>query len=387
VLDDPLLPRVVSVNPLNGAVDVALDSTITVKFDEELDPATIFRDNVTAWMFYPDPIEVNDIHNLPINGSIGYDAQTFTLTFTPDPGELEYNNGYTVTVSSYITDIAGNPIDGNSNSIADPVPSDDYKWVFTTVAVITDPGSNQVEVPLDTVINATFSGNTSLLTIMNSEINVKGPDGIEVPGFNSYDNKTLTVTFNPTENLKKGIIYTVIFDVHVYPKPDSTMIYANYTMTWEFSTGSISSSEDDEDELDTNALLIWLIYVIVIIIILVVIFVIFKRRRAQPEKPEPSRDEYLYEEDWSAEVRKPVRKVTKKKKRKRPREDDEIEWDDDGGEEDSWKPPVVEWEEIETKPEPTPIDQVIPPKKHRKSKKVKSKSRNMRVSKKSKRKQ
>jgi hypothetical protein len=374
VLEDPLLPRVTNVNPINGAVDIALDTTISVRFDEELDQTTIFRDNATSWLLYPDPIEVYDIHNIKVKGSINYNPQTFTLTFTPEPGELEYNNGYTVTASSYMTDIAGNPIDGNSNSIADPVPSDDYKWVFTTVAILTDPGSNQVEVPLNTLVNATFSGNTTEMTLINSNINIQDQNGITVLGTVTYNTSSLTVTFRPSENFKKGMIYTVIFEIDVYPLTHPSSVYTNHTIYWDFSTGSISKSQDDDEDLNSNALILWLIYIIVIIIILILIFIFLKRRTVQSEpEPEPYQDQYLYEEDWSTEVREPEVKKPKKRKRQSPPEEDGIEWDDD--EEESWKPTVVEWEEIETKPEPTPTELAPPPKKRRKAGTPKGRSR------------
>lgn len=359
VLEDPLLPRVVNVYPLNGAIDVPLDTTITVTLNEELDRSTIFRDNATAWLLYPQPIEVYDIHNAPVNGSFDYDPNTFTLTFYPDPGQLEFNNGYTVTVSSLITDVAGNPIDGNGNSIADPVPGDDHKWVFTTVAITTTPTADLVGVPLDTQINATFSGNTSELTVINSKFKVIDSDGNEIAGTNSYDNITMTVTFQPANGLIKGIIYTAMFDIHVYPIDPglngvSSQELFNTTFTWKFSTSSIPKSESDEDEPDTNALILWSIYIIVIICILIVILIFLKRRSVQPE-PEQSRDQYLYEEDWGAEVGKSSRPKPRSKK-KRPRKD-VVEWDENEDQEESWKPHVVEWEDAEIERElrtPTP---------------------------------
>jgi hypothetical protein len=386
VLEDPLLPRVTKVYPINSAVDVALDTTISIKFDEELDQNTIFRDNSTSWLLYPDPIEVYDIHNNPVNGSIEYDPNTFTLTFIPEPGELDYNNGYTVTASSYMTDIAGNPIDGNGNSIADPVPSDDYKWVFTTVAILTEPGPSQLEVPLNTLINATFSGNTSEMTLLTSKIEVIDQNGVILPGTISFDNSSLTVTFHPAEDLKKGMVYTVTFDVDVYSLSDPSTVYTNYTTHWDFSAGSVSKSQADDEDLDNNALILWLIYIIVIVIILILIFIYFKRRIVQQE-PKPARyqDEYLYEEDWSSEVREPARQKQSERESETSPEDEGIEWDDDD-EEDSWKPPVVEWEDIETKPEPTPDELVPPPKKRRKSGSPKVKSKKVKPVRKSKRK-
>jgi hypothetical protein len=389
VLEDPLLPRVVNVYPLNSAINVPLDTIISVTLNEELDPSTIFRDNVTAWLLYPQPIEVYDIHNRPVNGTIEYDPNTFTLTFYPAMGQLVFNNGYTVTVSSLITDIAGNPIDGNGNSIADPVPGDDYKWVFTTVSITTSPAADQVGVPLNALINATFSGNTSELTVINSKFKVIDSDGNEIAGTNSYDNKTGTVTFQPANGLIKGIMYTAIFDIHIYPiEPDpggvSSQELFNTTITWEFSTGSIPKSGSDEDEPDTNALILWSIYIIVIICILIVIFIFLKRRSIQPE-PEHPQDQYLYEEDWGAEVGKSSRPRPRGKK-KRPSRDDVVEWDEDEVQEESWKPHVVEWEDAEMERELRTPDPAAPKRKPVKSRALKPRSKKRKPVKKSKRK-
>jgi hypothetical protein len=256
-------------------------------------------------------------------------------------------------------------------------------------------------------VNATFGGNTSFFTLMNSKIKVMDPFGAEIAGTNSYDNESLTVTFKPLNSLSKGIKYTVIFEIHVYrldaivvildpttmgvSPPDNlthiTYLYpeefTNTTLTWNFSTGAISKPKEDEDEFGSSALILWLIYVIVIIIILVVIVIFFKRRRTQPE-PEPSRDQYLYEEDWSAEVRQPGRQKPKKKKKKRAPRDDGIEWDED--KEGGWKPPVVEWEDIEKKTESAPSEMVVPPRRHEKKRAGKGKPKKVKPLKKPKRK-
>lgn len=350
VLGDPLLPRVIAVSPLDGDFDVNLDTVIWAKFNEELDPTTIYRTNTTGTTGLPwleETITVYDIHNEQVNGSIEYNPSTLTIKFIPDPGQLEYNHGYTVTLKSAITDLAGNPLDGNSNSFADPPPADDYSWVFATVSVITYPSSDEENVPVDASIRATFSGNTSDLTIANSHIILLDPIGTQVEGGGYFDNESQTVGFQPMINLEKNIKYTVILKTYTFPvnmtfeeiNGNISGKYIRSDLTWEFYTETRARAGGEGDELDLNVMILWLIYLIIIIIIIIVIIIFLKRSRQEKEL-EPRQEQPAEEEDWSTEITSPPKPARRRKKA-----EDVVEWDDEVQED--WKPPVMEWKEME----------------------------------------
>ncbi|WP_041726160.1 Ig-like domain-containing protein [Caldisericum exile] len=89
-------PQIVSTNPVNNATGVSMNSTISVTFDRALDPTSIDNSSII----------VKDSSGNQIGGSVSYDNNTFTITFTPS-GSLPYDIGITVTVSKNIKDTNG----------------------------------------------------------------------------------------------------------------------------------------------------------------------------------------------------------------------------------------------------------------------------------------
>ncbi len=117
---DHILPTVTSIYPLTDEVHVSRDANILVSFDEAMNTGSISINNLTVQG------AVSGLHV----GSIAYDAVNQKLTLVPDD-PFEYGELVNVTVSKDITDLAGNPLDGNDNGAADGSPVDDYAWSFT----------------------------------------------------------------------------------------------------------------------------------------------------------------------------------------------------------------------------------------------------------------
>jgi outer membrane protein assembly factor BamB len=117
--DDYVLPRVEAINPKADAVDVTLDTTIDVTFNEAVDPATV---SSTSFM-------VKDDSSVSVDGVVSYDEGSHKATFAPGT-DLEELTTYTVTLTGDITDINGNNLDCNGNGIADP--GEEYSWSFST---------------------------------------------------------------------------------------------------------------------------------------------------------------------------------------------------------------------------------------------------------------
>ncbi|CAG0932721.1 hypothetical protein TFLX_02713 [Thermoflexales bacterium] len=99
---DTTPPTVVSHSPTTGAISVPLNSSIVITFSEELKPSTVISANFTL---------------MGPSGSIGWSA------FTPDPLlhrvtltpiVLAAQSLHTVTISSSVTDWAGNPVAATS---------------------------------------------------------------------------------------------------------------------------------------------------------------------------------------------------------------------------------------------------------------------------------
>ena len=105
---DTTAPTVTGTSPADGVVDVAISSAISVTFSEAMDPATIDTSTFTV---------------SGATGTVSYSGTT--AMFTPDV--LANGTAYTVTVSTGVTDTAGNGL------------AADYVFSFTTVAAGSPP--------------------------------------------------------------------------------------------------------------------------------------------------------------------------------------------------------------------------------------------------------
>ncbi|MEZ4270395.1 MAG: Ig-like domain-containing protein [Myxococcota bacterium] len=100
---DTTPPIVVSTDPAAGAVDVALNSTISATFSEVMDASSINSSTFSI--------------DGGLTGSVSYDGAT--ATFTPDT-PMSWSNTYTATISTDVTDLAGLPL------------SQEFSWSFST---------------------------------------------------------------------------------------------------------------------------------------------------------------------------------------------------------------------------------------------------------------
>jgi hypothetical protein len=92
-------------NPLlTGATDFSFNTPITMTFTDPINPTTL-----TSTTFI-----VKDANSNVIPGQISYDANSMTATFTPDR-PLALATGYTITITSGVTDIYGRTIQGAKN--------------------------------------------------------------------------------------------------------------------------------------------------------------------------------------------------------------------------------------------------------------------------------
>lgn len=105
---DNIKPTVNKTNPGNVGTDIDITADITVTFSEEMNVSTL--DN-------------NSFHiknsSDKISGIVSYDSSTKTATFDPKE-DLDYNTTYTATVTTDVTDLAGNVLNETTT------------WSFTT---------------------------------------------------------------------------------------------------------------------------------------------------------------------------------------------------------------------------------------------------------------
>jgi hypothetical protein len=101
---DTTPPTVTTTSPLDGATNVAINTTVTATFSEPMDAATI-----TAAGTFTMTTTTGAV-NVP--GTVTYNPATNTATFTPT-SLLLHNTGYTATITTAAKDVAGNAMVAN----------------------------------------------------------------------------------------------------------------------------------------------------------------------------------------------------------------------------------------------------------------------------------
>jgi len=136
---DTTPPSVTSTSPEADATGVAVDTVITATFSEAMDESTI-----TTSSFTLDSVA----------GSVSYDSVTYTATFTPS-ADLAYSTTYTATLSTAITDTAGNPL------------AAEYSWSFTTTSAPPGLVTVSIDAPDEAASNSDFTADVNISEVVD----------------------------------------------------------------------------------------------------------------------------------------------------------------------------------------------------------------------------
>jgi len=227
-VEEPVLPVVISTDPVDEAIDVALYKVITATFSKTMDAATINASTFT----------VMD-GSTSVTGSISYSG--VVATFTPDT-PLSFGTLYSATITTGAKDLAGYAL------------ADDYTWEFTTleapvqpVVINTDPVDEAINVALYKVITATFSKTMDAATINASTFTLS--NGL-IPVTGSINYSGVVATFTPDTPLSFGTLYTATITDGA-KDVEGNALAADYT--WEFTTVEapvqpVVINTDPEDE-------------------------------------------------------------------------------------------------------------------------------------------
>jgi WD40 repeat protein len=188
-------PTVTATSPVDGALDVGVDTAVTATFSEAMDPATIIAST----------FELRDASNTPVSAAVIYDAATHTATLTP-ASALAGSATYTATVkggTDGVKDLAGNPL------AADEI------WSFTTAppgappeVTAISPADGALDVGVGTVVTATFSEAMDPATITASTFELRDAGNTPVAAAVTYDAATHTATLMPASALASSATYT-----------------------------------------------------------------------------------------------------------------------------------------------------------------------------------
>lgn len=212
---DTTPPAVTAMLPGNDATYVAITTTVTATFSEEIEANTF--NNPAAFTLTSSAGAVA--------GQATFDPATRIATFTPD-APLSNNTLYTATITSEVTDLAG-------NTLTTPL-----SWSFTTIPVetvlpiitATVPAARTTNVQISTPISAIFSEPMDPATINAATFTVAG-----LTGTVSFDAATLTATFTPDAPLAFSTTYRVTITTAVSDPAGNHLPLAN---VWSFTTAA-----------------------------------------------------------------------------------------------------------------------------------------------------
>lgn len=215
--DEPtvLTPTIVSTTPADGDVDVAINSSIEITFNKEMNATSI---NATTFTIKEGGVAVV--------GTVGYVNKT--ATFSPI-ANLKASTLYTSTLTSAVVDADGLAI------------AVDHTFSFTTGVVVdntaptvvsTNPLNNATNVARNKVIEITFSESMSAASFTSTSfIVVQGSN--PVAGAIEYANKT--ARFIPNTILDASLSYTATVNTDVKDLAGNAIAL---TKAWTFTTGS-----------------------------------------------------------------------------------------------------------------------------------------------------
>jgi len=138
---DTTPPTVTSVSPEADATHVAVDTTVSVTFSDIMDASTITTSSFTL---------VTD--STPVSGSVSYNSSTYTAALIPHTN-LGYSTTYTATLSTAITDAAGNPL------------ASVYSWSFTTTSA--PPVEVRIDAPDEANLDSDFTANVNISEVVD----------------------------------------------------------------------------------------------------------------------------------------------------------------------------------------------------------------------------
>jgi len=224
-------PTVTVTLPVSGATGVPTNQKITATFSKVMDPATI----TAAGTF---TLAVAGVGGAAVPGMVSYAGSI--ATFTPS-ANLAANTQVTATITNAAKDLTGNAL------VAGAVPN---PWSFmtgvgpsTTAPTITlvNPTNTEINVLLNTAVNATFSEAMDPVTITapgTFTLAVAGAGGAAVSGNVTYDSVSHIATFTPAANLTATTQYTATITNAAKDLSGNALAAGTTANPWSFTTGA-----------------------------------------------------------------------------------------------------------------------------------------------------
>jgi hypothetical protein len=218
-------PTVIATIPLNNAIGVPLNQTVSATFSTGMNPATINSTTVT----------LTGPGGVVVPGQVAYAAIANTVTYNPT-ANLAPSTLYTATITTGAQDLAGTAL------------ADNYVWTFTTGTTIdaiapelvsSVPVNLATNVPLNQAVSATFSEAMNPLTITTGTFKLTGTGGTAIAGIVSYDAINFIATFTPLLPLTASTTYTATVTSGATDLTGNSLGTTGAPNPWTFSTGTV----------------------------------------------------------------------------------------------------------------------------------------------------
>jgi hypothetical protein len=276
-----IYPTVISVFPLKGAIDIDVDTDIDIIFSKDMDMVS------TQFAFSISPA---------VTGIFNWDLTK--LIYDP-ADDLAYETTYTIQITSDATDVDGNALDGNNNSVSEGSPYDDFEWFFTTTSG-PDLEKYNLSITGTTKISIQLGENKSYpITITNlgtlEDMIIPRLDAGSISGFASLSDtspRSVGAGNSWAINLNLAISTGAIpgkYNITIEASSDNGGFTKYHTI--EVTILPIDEPDepdsDDSDNGSDSIMIYGLILVIVVICIVVIILAIFLKKRKSQDQPSP----------------------------------------------------------------------------------------------------
>lgn len=223
---DTTPPTVTQTINANGATAVATNTKIGATFSEAIDPATLTASSFSV---------KQTLSGVAVTGVESYSG--VNAVFTP-ANALAANTQYTATLTTAVTDLAGNPM--ASNHV--------WSWTTALAADTTAPrvidtvnANNATNVAINSRIEATFSEALNPLTLNNTSFTMKQTlNGAPVVGNVSYSG--VDALFIPVNALSAGTKYTLTLKGGVGGVEDLAANPMAVDFVWSWTTAAAADT-------------------------------------------------------------------------------------------------------------------------------------------------
>ncbi len=194
---DTTAPQVTRTNPADGVTDAAVNTAVSVEFNEPMEPSTL---NPASFLVSAGGVNLTGRVGVT-SGIYGYNTVAY---FVPDQ-LLPGNTTITVMITSAAKDAAGNALtQPYGSTFTTQSGYDNFRPWITAVS----PPNGAVDVPTDQTVAVSFSEPINPLSLTSSSFYVNGPGG-RVPGTIALTTGNTQAVFTPSVPLFSNSQYSV----------------------------------------------------------------------------------------------------------------------------------------------------------------------------------